>query len=174
MVGARAVDGDLAAGDPDRREERGGLDAIGDDRVVDGAQRLDALDRDRRRPGAEHPRAHAIEEGGEIGDLGLAGGVVDDRRPLREHGRHQRVLGGADTRVLEQDASTDQHVGARLDEAVREVERRAELLRALQVHVDRTRPEVVAARHRDTRARPTRASSGPSTTIDARMRSTSS
>ena len=102
-------------------------------------------------PAPSTSRAHAVEERGEVGDLRLAGRVVDDGRALREDCRHQRVLGRAHARVLEQDARAGQQVGARLDVAVCELERRAELLEPLQVHVDRTRTEVVAARHRDTR-----------------------
>ena len=73
-----------------------------------GDELLDTFDRDRRRARAEDVRAHAVEERGEVGDLGLAGRVVDDGRALGAHGRHQDVLGRADARELEQDAGADQ------------------------------------------------------------------
>ena len=95
VVGARPDEGDLAAGDAQRGEEGRRLDAIGDHGVLGRVQLLDTLDLHGRAAGAQHLGAHAVQEGGQIGDLGLAGRVVDDRRALGQHGGHQRVLGGA-------------------------------------------------------------------------------
>ena len=66
--------------------------------------------------------------------------------PLASTDGHQRVLGGADARELEQDAGADELVGRGLDVAVGRLEHGAELLEPLEVHVDRAGPEVVAAR----------------------------
>ena len=71
------------------------------------------------------------------------------------------------------DVGAVQPVGEGLDVAVAELERRAHRLEAGDVHVDRAGAEVVAAGQRQ-RTCPQRPSSGPSTLIDARMRSTSS
>ncbi len=84
VIGPCAVDGDLAPGDTDRREEGGRFDAVGDDHMVDRVQRLDTFDGDRRGTGAEHASAHSVQERGEVGDLGFASGIVDDRRSLGE------------------------------------------------------------------------------------------
>ena len=45
--------------------------------------------------------AHRHEEVAEVGDLGLAGGVVDAGRPLGEHRRGEQVLGRPDAREVE-------------------------------------------------------------------------
>ena len=71
--------------------------------LLDRLQLLDAFDLDRRRARADDVRAHAVEERGEVGDLGLARRVLDHRRALGEHRRVQEVLGGADARELEHD-----------------------------------------------------------------------
>ena len=132
--------------DADRGEERGGLDAIGDHRVLDRLQLLDAFDLDRRRARADDLRAHAVEERREVGDLGLAGRVVDDGRALGQHGGHEDVLGRADARELEQDAGADQLVGPGLDVAVadREASRRVASRPATCMSIG-PGPEVVAA-----------------------------
>ena len=50
--------------------------------------------------------AHAREHVRQVDDLGLARRVLDERRPVRHHGGHERVLRCADARELEH------HVGA--------------------------------------------------------------
>ena len=50
--------------------------------------------------------AHAREHVRQVDNLGLARRVLDERRPVRHHGRHERVLRCADARELEH------HVGA--------------------------------------------------------------
>ena len=94
----------LAAGDADRGQVGGGHDPVGDDRVLGRVQLVDALDLDPRRARALDARPHRGEEGGEVADLGLAGRVLDDGRPLGEHRRHQDVVGRGVARELEHDA----------------------------------------------------------------------
>ena len=110
----------------------------------------------------------------QIGDLGLTRRVVDHGRALGQDGRHQHVLGRADARELEQDAGAPRALRhdprcsrARTRTWPRVVRARSGACRS---GGDRSRPHRASA----TRARPYRASNGPSTTIDARMRSTSS
>ena len=100
-------------------------------------QLLDPLDLDRRRAGAHDHGPHPVEEGGQVGDLGLPGRVLDHRRALGQHRGQQQVLRRADARELEHDARPEQLVGPGLDVAVVESELRAHLLEAGQVHVDR-------------------------------------
>ena len=141
----------LAAGNGERGEERGGLDAIGNRRVLDRCELLDTFDGDRRRPGADDLRAHAVEERREVGDLGLAGRVVDDGGALGAHRRHQDVLGRTDARELEQDPRAHQLPGVAVDEPVARREGGAEVLQPAHVEIDRARTEVVAAGKRDAR-----------------------
>ena len=92
---------DLAARDAARHQQRAGLEPVGHDLAVGRDELVDAFDLDRRRARADDLRAHAVEERGEVGDLGLAGGVLDDGVALGEHRRAHQVLGGADARELE-------------------------------------------------------------------------
>ena len=146
---------DLAAGDRRRGEEGGRLDPVGHDAVVD---------RPRASPGStpwmtsvDEPMpvdlgAHGVEEVAEVGDLGLAGGVVEHRRALGVHGGHQDVLGGADARELEGDVGPEEarRPGPRGSRgAARTCAPSAS--RPSQVHVDRPGAEVVAARQRHPR-----------------------
>ena len=101
---------------------------------------------------ADHVRAHPVEERREVGDLGLAGRVLDHGRALGEHRRAHEVLGGADTRELEQ------HPRARAAASQRACTNpcatstsRAHRLEPAQVHVDLAAADVVAAGQRDPR-----------------------
>ena len=114
VVGPGAVEVDLAAGDRRGGQERGRLDPVGDDAVVHGRERARStpwIDRSSV-PTPVDLGAHAVEEVAEVGDLGLAGRVVDDRGALGEHRGHDDVLGGADARELEQDVGAEELVGA--------------------------------------------------------------
>ena len=107
---------------------------------------------------------------GEVGDLRLARRVLDDGLALGEHRGGEQVLGGADARELEHDARAAT----------------ARLARASMKPCTTSISTPIASRPRKcmsswrlpmlsppgiaTRASPQRASSGPSTLIDARMR----
>ena len=151
MVSPGALQRDLAACQPDGDEIGRCLDPIGDDGVLDGGQFIDALDFDGGGAGADDPRTHPVEEGGQVGDLGLAGGVVDDRGPLRQDAGHHEIFGGADARVLQLHAGPDEAGAAgdpALDVAVAVLEGGAHGFEAAQVHVDRPGAEVVTPGYR--------------------------
>ena len=97
VVGAGAGQRDLPAGDADRGQERRRFDAVGDHRVLNRVEVLDALDRDGRAAGPGHLGTHPVQEGGEVRDLGLPRGVLDHGRALREDAGHERVLRCAPT-----------------------------------------------------------------------------
>ena len=107
----RADELDLAAGDAARHEQRAGFDAVGHDLAV-GRRRARRRLRSRSStcPAPIDLRAHAVEERGEVGDLGLARRVLDDGRALGEHRRAHQVLGRADARELEHDARAGEPV----------------------------------------------------------------
>ena len=137
-------------------------------------QRVHAVDLDRAASGAVDPRAHRHEELGDVGDLGLARGVVDHGRAARPHGGHHEVLGRADAGVVERDRGAPEPVGLGDQEPVLGPDLGAHAPETRDVQVDRARPDLVATGHRDPRAGPARASSEPSTAVEARMRRTSS
>ncbi len=139
----------LPAGEADSGDEGGRLHPVGDGPVVGRAQLVDPLDFDAGGASAAYVRPHLDEHGGEVGDLRLAGGVLDHGRALGEHGGHQDVVRCGVARELEHDAGADEAVAVALDIAVLCYKARPEVLEGAQVEVDRTVAEVVAAGHRD-------------------------
>ena len=95
-VGAGPVQQDVAAGDGGSHGVGSGLDAVGKHGMLGAVQGLAPLDPQRRAADPLDPRAHPDETGGEIGDLGLARGALDQALAAGEHRRHQRVMGRAD------------------------------------------------------------------------------
>ena len=90
MVGVEAAGGHVSTGDGGHDEKRAGLDAVGDDRVLDTVQGVPPVDADRAAAGALDDGAHALQERAQIDDLGLAGGVLDHRLAVCRRGRHER------------------------------------------------------------------------------------
>ena len=117
--------------------------------MVHAVQRVTALDADGAGAGALDHGAHALQEVAEIDDLGLSRGVLDDRLAVGRRGGHEEVLGGADAGVVERDDRPLELRTADLDEAVVDLDGRAELLEAADVEVDAPRPDVAAAGHGD-------------------------
>ena len=118
--------------------------------------------------------AHLAEADGEVADLRLAGGILDDGLAAGECGRHQRRMGGADRHFREGDAVAAQSLAGRRDDiAAIELDVGAELLQRKEVQVDRAGADGAAAGQRDARL-PAAGESGPSTQKLARMRDTSS
>ena len=103
--------------------------------------RTDALD----------PRAHPAQEVREVDELGLARGVLDHGGPPRRDGGHQDVLGGADAREVEVDHGAAEAGRLADEEPVLGREPGAHLLEPADVEVDRARPDVAPAGHRDPR-----------------------
>ena len=125
-------------------------------------------------PAPRDARAHPVERGGEVLDLGLARGVLDRGDAVGERRRHHQVLGGADRREVEHDPRAAQTLRLGLDVAVRLPDRRAQ---ALEARRGGCRPDGCRSRSRrasTTRACPKRATSGPSARNDARIVFTSS
>ena len=115
-----------------------------------GMQLFHALNSHDGRAGTDNLGAHLVEHIGEIDDLGLAGGVVDNCGSLRAHGGHDEVLGGADAGELERDGGTVQTLGRiGVDVAVGGVELNTQGLKTENVHIDLAGTQVAAARHGD-------------------------
>ena len=132
-------------------------------------QALDALDDDRVGAGAADLRAHGDQEIGEIDHFGLARRVLEHGLALGQRGGHHEILGAGDGDGLEHQPRALQALGARLDVAVLDVNVGAHGLQARDVDIDRARADRAAARAATRRREPKRASSGPSTRIEARM-----
>ena len=97
-----ALDRDGATRGAARHDERAGLDAIADDRVLHRMQLVDTFDRDGRRPRAVDLRAHVAQERGEIATSGSRR-VLDHGLALGDDRRGEHGLGRADARELEHD-----------------------------------------------------------------------
>lgn len=142
---------DLTARDPARHQERARLDAVAGDRGLAGDELLDALDLDGRRSGAVDAGTHAVEEGRQGGDLGLAGGVLDDGGALGERRGAEQVLGRPHRRELQDDAGAGEDGTAGLDVAVPDAELDPHRPEPAEVHVELPASDRVAARERDVR-----------------------
>ncbi len=101
--GVAAVDVEVAAGDGSGDEEGAGLDAVGVDLVAGAVEFGDALHADGGGAGAFDLCAHGDEEGGEVGDLGLAGTVLEEGFAFGEGGGHEEVFGAGDGDLVEDD-----------------------------------------------------------------------
>ena len=95
-------------------------------------------------------------------------GVVDDGRALGQHRGHEQVLSGTHTQEVQPDGRSVQLTGLGDQEAVFAAHFGAEAGQAVDVHVQAARPDRIAPGSA-TSACPTRATSGPSTQIDARI-----
>ena len=111
-------------------------------------QLFHALDSHDGRTGANNLGAHLVEHVSEIDDLGLAGGIVDNRGALCAHRGHDEVLGRTDAGELERDGGTAQTLGRiSVDVTVGGIELNAQGLKTKNVHIDLASTQVAAARH---------------------------
>ncbi len=113
-------------------------------------QRGHAGDAQRRRADAGDFRAHLVQQGGQVGDLRLAGGVVDDGIAMRQAGCHQRILGRADGDFLEHDLGALQAAGGGFGDHIPILQRDAgaQCFHRLQVQVHRPCADGATARQR--------------------------
>eukprot|EP01137_Pigoraptor_chileana_P029746 Opistho-2@15329 len=152
VVAARMAQEGLAARGRHGAQEGAGLDAVGHHGVLAAVQLLDALDADVAGAVAFDLRAHADQHFGQVDDLGLLRGVLEQRLALGQRGGHEEVLGagdgdhvGQDARALQPRAALGQ---ARDHVAVLDHDLGAHRLQALDVLVDRPRADGAAARQR--------------------------
>ena len=74
----------------------------------------DALDADGAGACAFDLCAHGDEQGGEVGDLGLAGAVFEEGFAVGEDGGHEEVFGAGDGDLVEDDVRAFEAVGCGL------------------------------------------------------------
>ena len=149
VLGLAAVDVEVAAGDGSGDEEGAGFDAVGVDAVARAVEFGDALDADGAGAGAFDLRAHGGEEGGEVGDFGLAGAVFEDGFAVGEDGGHEEVFGAGDGDLVEDDVRAFEAVGAGFEVAVLLGDGGAHGFEALDVEVDGAAADGAAAGHGD-------------------------
>ena len=147
--GVAAVDVEVAAGDGAGDEEGAGLDAVGVDAVARAVEFGDALDADGAGAGAFDLRAHGVEEGGEVGDFGFAGAVLEEGFAVGEGGGHEEVFGAGDGDLVEDDVRAFEAVGAGFEVAVVLGDGGAHGFEALDVEVDGAAADGAAAGHGD-------------------------
>src|SRR5699024_8902475 len=78
VLGGHVLHGDVAAGGGSGHHVGASLDLVGDDGVGAAPQLLDAVDLDGVRAGAPDVGAHGVQEVGQVHDVGLSRGVLDD------------------------------------------------------------------------------------------------
>ncbi len=97
-------------------------------------------------------RPHLLQAEGEIGDLRLARRIHQFAIALGKAGGHEKILGGADGGLREDDPRTGQAVGGTgHDIAFGELDLRAQLAQALQMQIDGPRADGAAAGQRHLR-----------------------
>ncbi len=109
----------------------------------------DALDADGGGAGAFDLRAHGVEQGGEVGDFGLAGAVLEDGFAFGEDGGHEQVFGAGDGDLVEDDVAPRQAIGAGFEVAVVLGDGGAHGFEAFDVEVDGAAADGAAAGHGD-------------------------
>ena len=150
MLGLEASNVNGAAGHARSGNEGASLDTIANDGMRDGMERSDALDLNDRGTRAGDLRAHLVKHVGEIDNLRLTSGVVDNRGAARVNGGHDQVLRRANTREFKGDVGANYAIGRTgMHVAVGRLEVHAKRLKAKDMHVDLASSEVASAGHGD-------------------------
>ena len=138
----------MAAGDRTCDQERTGLDPVGLDVEFGAVQTFDTVDDDPVRTGADDPGAHAIQEIREIRDLGLPGGVLEHRLPVREDRRHHEIFRARHRNLVKHQVGAAEPLRLGADIAVFDFDGRAQGAQTGHVQVDRSGADRTAARQR--------------------------
>jgi hypothetical protein len=150
VIGVGPRQGEVPAGDGGGHGIGAGLDAVGDHGMVRAAQARRAANRQGVGADALDAGAHGDEAVGQVRDLRFARGADQPGLALGQGGSHQQVLGRADGDLGEDDLrALESGRRAGPDVAVLQLDLRAQQLQALEVQVDRPRPDGAAAGQRD-------------------------
>ncbi|QTK79652.1 SDR family oxidoreductase [Agrobacterium tumefaciens] len=141
----------VTPGHRDRHGVGARFDAVWQNTVARAGKRGDTFDGDGGGAGAFDLRAHRDEAVGEIDDLGLAGGVVDDGGAAGKACRHQHHMRCANGNLREGKDGTDQATLGRggVDITAIDLHRRAERLQSLDEQIHRSRADGAAAGQRN-------------------------
>jgi hypothetical protein len=162
--------GDFAIGDGSGNKEGARFNSVRQDRVLAAIQFGDPLNFEVMAADSMNLRAHLHEHVAQIDHFRLAGGALDTGCARCEDGGHDHVRGASDRRSV---ASSKIQVVAPeagsidMDVSVADIDLATESLEALQVEIDRARPDHATAGEGDFRLpqttdqRPQQADGGP-------------
>ena len=108
VLGATILDHHLPPGQAGSGQEGSRDQPVGDHPVGSRVKGVDPFNLDARRSRPLDACSHGVQEVGEIADLGLASGILDDGRALGQGGRHDHVVGAGVARILEDHAVADE------------------------------------------------------------------
>ena len=151
MRGVAVGDDEVATGDGTGNEECSRLNAVGIDAVVRAVEAGDALDGDGGGARSLNVRAHGGEQGGEVGDFGLAGAVFHQGFAVGQDRGHEQIFSAGDGDLVEDEMRAAEALGAGFEVAVLLSDGGAHLFEALDVQVDGTAADGAAAGHGDAR-----------------------
>jgi len=109
-------------------------------------QRLDPLDRQQVRADAADAASHRVDHAAEVLHVRLAGRVVQERRALGQHRRHDEVLGRGHARLVQQNALRLEALRGLEEIGAAGTDRGPEPPEAVEMGVDAAAPDHVAAR----------------------------
>jgi len=151
-VWASPVQEDIAAGDRGRHGIGPRLDAVGKDGMLGAVESLSPLDPQGPAADPLDPGAHLHQAVGDIDDLGLARGVLDQRLAAGKHGGHQGIMGRANRDLGKRNAVAGQAPGGFGDHvAAFELDFGSERLERGEMQIDGARADGATARQRDLR-----------------------
>ena len=108
-----------------------------------------AVNRDDVCTGPFNPGTHLVQQGGHVDDLRFLGRVLDRGPAFGIDGRHHDVDGRPDGRDIQEDLVPDELISPDRIAAAVILHLGSECLKALDMQVDRPRPQVAPARHLD-------------------------
>ena len=111
-------------------------------------QLRNAFDPDHVRAGALNVCAHTVEEVGKVYDVRFFGRILDDRLTLRHYGGHHHVHRCAHRDNVHIDMIALEPLRLRDDQAVFDPDVCPQCAEALDMLVDRSKPDIAAARQR--------------------------
>ena len=139
------MDDHVAPGGGGGDHQRARLDLVGNDGVGGAVQVLHAPHPDHVRARATNLRAHAVEEVGQVHDVGLLGRVVDHRGALGPGGGQQHVDGAADSDHIEEYVVAHQMICPGVYHAAPILNGGPQRFKALQMLVNGAGADVAAA-----------------------------
>src|SRR5271168_4851255 len=151
MCGIAVGNDQVAAGDGSGYEECTGLDTVGIDAVLDAVQPGDSLNADGWRSCAFNMRSHGDEHGGQVGDFGFTGTVLEERFAFGEDSGHEQIFGTGDGDLVEDDVRAFEAFGAGFKITVLLGDHGAHFFKALQMQVDGAAANGAASGHSDAR-----------------------
>ena len=148
MLGDDVADEHLAPGGGHGGHISARLNLVRDNGVAAAGQALHPADLDHVGARAHDLRPHGVEEVGQIHDVGLLGGVLNDRQAVGQHGRQHDVHGGAhrDDVQIDLGAAHAAVFGLGMDVAAPHIHVGPHGHKALDVLVNGPSAEVTAAR----------------------------